>query len=184
MNSYNFILDGGENGVGSENYILTDISNRPASNQNKFFKEMLNVTKKMFETQQETANKIDQLTCKIDRQGAELIYLRNEIAIIKARICGEAHRPKVVLPVSPLNTYEDFAVLEESLKNEKTFKDLVVELVTSAEKTFDKFIRGCWRQIMTDELAKTCSWRGTDTKKCVRGFLTTLAIRQVRTRRQ
>ncbi|XP_017473647.1 PREDICTED: uncharacterized protein LOC108364470 isoform X2 [Rhagoletis zephyria] len=128
------------------------------------------------ETQRATTDKIDQLLTKIDRQGAELISLRSEVSSIKARVCGEAHKPKLTLPMSPLVTFEAFEAFEESIKEEQSFKNLVMELVANSEKTYDKFIRSSWRLLISDDVARQCSWRGTDTKKCVRGLRITLAI--------
>ncbi|XP_017482817.1 PREDICTED: uncharacterized protein LOC108371724 [Rhagoletis zephyria] len=79
--------------------------------------------------------------------------------------------------MSPLVTFEAFEAFEESIKEEQSFKNLVMELVANSEKTYDKFIRSSWRLLISDDVARQCSWRGTDTKKCVRGLRITLAIR-------
>ncbi|XP_064556872.1 uncharacterized protein LOC135441255 [Drosophila montana] len=118
-----------------------------------------------------------QMLMTIDRQGAELTSLRNEVSIIKGRVCGEAHKAKLTLPSAPKATLGDFEAFEECLKEEKSLKNLVIELVESGEKTYDKFIRSSWRQIITDDVARQCSWRGTEKKVCVRGLRTTLAMR-------
>ncbi|XP_067634971.1 uncharacterized protein [Eurosta solidaginis] len=172
--NYIIQLDSGQSLVANQNYVIAATSNEAPPNISA---DLLNLTNKILEIQQTTENKIDQLIYKVDRQNAELISLRNEIGTIKARVCGKTHLPKVVLPISPFTTLADLAAFEENLKNEKIFNDLVIELVASEEKTYDKFIRTSWRQIIKDEIAKECSWRGTETKIGVKGLLTTLAIR-------
>ncbi|XP_064556842.1 uncharacterized protein LOC135441237 isoform X2 [Drosophila montana] len=118
--SYNFVLDGSENGGGydnSQNYSLSGLTNNPPN------------TKGMNNSQaqcnhSELLSLMHQMLMKIDRQGAELISLRNEISVIKGRVCGEAHKAKLTLPSAPKATIGDFEAFEECLKEEKSLKNL------------------------------------------------------------
>ncbi|XP_033235797.1 uncharacterized protein [Drosophila pseudoobscura] len=164
LNNFNF------EEMGAENTQITDISNTAPNNRSNNY-DILNHLKKIIENQQDINKKIETIIGKVDRQGAELISLRNEVASIKARVCGEPNIVKLTVPRSPLASLEGFESFEDSLNN------LIKDLIAINEKTFDKFIRSSWRQIISDDVAKFFSWRGTDSKKCVRGLRTTLALR-------
>ncbi|XP_033240782.1 uncharacterized protein [Drosophila pseudoobscura] len=121
--------------------------------------------------------KMDIMINKLDRNTAEMVALRSEIGSIKAKVCGEIRKPKVVLPCQPLTTIDELDHFEHNLQEESFFKNVIAELMMSGEKAFDKWIRSSWRSIVSDEVARQCSWRGTEEKKCIRGLRITLAIR-------
>ncbi|XP_017139461.1 uncharacterized protein LOC108153872 [Drosophila miranda] len=114
---------------------------------------------------------------KMDRNTAEMVALRSEIGSIKAKVCGEIRKPKEVLPCQPLTTIQELDHFERKLQEESFFKNVTAELMMSGEKAFDKWIQSSWRSIVSDEVARQCSWRGTEAKKCIRGLRVTLAIR-------
>nr|XP_044250424.1 uncharacterized protein LOC108055181 [Drosophila takahashii] len=114
---------------------------------------------------------------KLDRNTIEMVALRSEISVIKAKICGELQTPKVAMPIESFKTVVELDSFEEMLKDEAFFKKLISELMMSGEKAFDKWIRSSWRSIVSDDLARLYSWRGTEAKKCIRGLRVTLAIR-------
>ncbi|EDW30697.1 GL16675 [Drosophila persimilis] len=120
---------------------------------------------------------MDIMINKLDRNTAEMVALRSEIGSIKAKVCGEIRKPKVVLPCQPLTTIDELDHFEHNLQEESFFKNVIAELMMSGEKAFDKWIRSSWRSIVSDEVARQCSWRGTEEKKCIRGLRVTLAIR-------
>ncbi|XP_033240564.1 uncharacterized protein [Drosophila pseudoobscura] len=121
--------------------------------------------------------KMDIVINKLDRNTAEMVALRSEIGSIKAKVCGEIRKPKVVLPYQPLTTIEELDYFEHNLQEESFFKNVIAELMMSGEKAFEKWIWSSWRSIVSDEVARQCSWRDTEEKKCIRGLRVTLAIR-------
>ncbi|KAL7725384.1 hypothetical protein ACLKA6_002570 [Drosophila palustris] len=125
----------------------------------------------------DASNDLKAIKAMLGRLTSEVVSLRTEVASIKAKVCGEAFKPKEVVPMEPLKTLEELTSFEERIKDEKVFKSFVIELQSSGEKTFDKFIRSSWRLMISDEVARQCSWRGTEAKKCVRGMKITLGIR-------
>ncbi|XP_041450124.1 uncharacterized protein LOC121404538 [Drosophila obscura] len=134
------------------------------------------------ETQQQcTMNKLEQtmdlIIQKLDRNTTELVALRTEMSSIKAKVFGAIQKTKETMPNEPLSSIGELESFEESLKEETVFKKLILDLGMSSEKAFDKWIRSTWRSIVSDEVARQCSWRGTDAKKCIRGLRVTLAIR-------
>ncbi|XP_017467576.1 PREDICTED: uncharacterized protein LOC108359969 isoform X2 [Rhagoletis zephyria] len=54
---------------------------------------------------------------------------------------------------------------------------LVSELEAINILNVDKYLRTCWRKIITDEVAELFSWKGTGTKSSAIGLATTAAIR-------
>ncbi|KAL7723948.1 hypothetical protein ACLKA6_002019 [Drosophila palustris] len=119
----------------------------------------------------------EELIKKVDRQTTELVALRSEVASIKTKVCGEMTRARAYLPLQPFNQLEEFLQFEQTLQDEGVMKNIILDLVKSSEVSCEKFVRSSWRLLLTDEVARQCSWRGTDAKKCVRGFRITLAIR-------
>ncbi|KAL7723291.1 hypothetical protein ACLKA6_008565 [Drosophila palustris] len=125
----------------------------------------------------DASNDLKAIKAMLGRLTSEVVSLTTEVASIKAKVCGEAFKPKEVVPMEPLKTLEELTSFEERIKDEKVFKSFVIELQSSGEKTFDKFIRSSWRLMISDDVARQCSWRGTEAKKCVRGMKITLGIR-------
>ncbi|KAL7723288.1 hypothetical protein ACLKA6_008564 [Drosophila palustris] len=125
----------------------------------------------------DASNDLKAIKAMLGRLTSGVVSLTTEVASIKAKVYGEAFKPKEVVPMEPLKTLEELTSFEERIKDEKVFKSFVIELQSSGEKTFDKFIRSSWRLMISDDVARQCSWRGTEAKKCVRGMKITLGIR-------
>ncbi|XP_017482646.1 PREDICTED: uncharacterized protein LOC108371570, partial [Rhagoletis zephyria] len=126
---------------------------------------------------QEIKSILTDCSTKIDRLTMEVISIRSEVSAIKTKVYGRYQENAIEILEKPINFVEDFIKLESSLEDEIVFKKFKQELDMSCEKSYDKFIRTSWRRIFTDEVAQQFSWRGTATKKCIRGARVTLAIR-------
>ncbi|EDW27710.1 GL22370 [Drosophila persimilis] len=78
----------------------------------------------------EKMNKLDQkldiMINKLDRNTAEMVALRSEIGSIKAKVCGEIRKPKVVLPCQPLTTIDELDHFEHNLQEESFFKNVPI----------------------------------------------------------
>ncbi|KAL7723946.1 hypothetical protein ACLKA6_002016 [Drosophila palustris] len=87
-------------------------------------------------------------------------------------------RARAYLPLQPFKQLEEFLQFEQTLQDGGVMKIIILDLVKSSEVSCEKFVRSSWRLLLTDEVVRQCSWRGTDAKKCVRGFRITLEIRK------
>ncbi|XP_017034339.1 uncharacterized protein [Drosophila kikkawai] len=122
-------------------------------------------------------NILGEIQKSVERMNSEMTSLRSEVATIKSKVCGDIFKSKIIMPPEPFATMDEFQSFESTLKDNNIFTTFVNDLSLCSGKSFEKFIRTCWREMVSDEVARQCSWRGTESKLCVRGLLVTAAVR-------
>ncbi|KAI8114721.1 hypothetical protein CVS40_12925 [Lucilia cuprina] len=124
--------------------------NRPptTNNNSSQLTEILNVLHKL-------EGHITVLNSKVDRLTVEVISIRSEVSTIKTKVYGDVCYSEFSVPQRPFETIQQNNEFTSKLENEETFKQFM----------------------FSDNLAEQFSWRGTNTKQCIRGCRITLAIR-------
>ncbi|XP_058986627.1 uncharacterized protein LOC131806504 [Musca domestica] len=107
------------------------------------------------------------------RLTSEVQSLRKELQELKP----ERKKTKtLVMPSVPFKDIEPFLEFEKGLQEiNEAFISLESELKLVAKAP--NFVKNCWKKIITDELGERLCWKGTETKRSVRNFSTTKAIR-------